>query len=585
MLEPLVRLYPSDINLQMTGGMAARGCGAVGQALECFHRAHQLAPDHAEIANILANTLDGAGQVAEALAVFDRIIVAHPHFAEAHINRAITAQKDDPVLALELVEQSLAQHPRNARLWSIKGTILKALHRHAEAVCAFDTSLAIDPGRALTWFHRGVTHRAMECHQQAKQDYDEAARRGVAGPQFDSARAAVLLELGDVDDAEKLYETAFHSGESEAGIALARLRREFRDGADPFAHLEAAVAARPEREADWQMLLYNLLDYGEYDRLRDAGARARLQLPDSHMVAVLGAIGEAWAGERRKALAELEGLQRRDPENTMLRHSLAELYLLEREPEPAAYHAEAVARRDPSDQGAWAFLSTAWRLMDDEREFWLCDYDRFVMVADLVNDEVASTAAGYATYLADVLETLHTTRHAPGNQSLRDGTQTSGALFNRPDPRLQAMRDAVLRAVGRAVATLPDDPAHPFLSRKSNLLDFKGSWSVRLSGALGGHHVSHFHGEGWISSAYYARLPECMAKANAGDEGCIHFGAPPTHLGLDLAPRRIVRPREGMMALFPSYMWHGTVPFTGEDVRMTAAFDVVPAAAGTTQVG
>jgi hypothetical protein len=29
--------------------------------------------------------------------------------------------------------------------------------------------------------------------------------------------------------------------------------------------------------------------------------------------------------------------------------------------------------------------------------------------------------------------------------------------------------------------------------------------------------------------------------------------------------------------LFPSYMWHGTTPFTTDETRMTVAFDLVPA--------
>jgi hypothetical protein len=30
--------------------------------------------------------------------------------------------------------------------------------------------------------------------------------------------------------------------------------------------------------------------------------------------------------------------------------------------------------------------------------------------------------------------------------------------------------------------------------------------------------------------------------------------------------------------LFPSFLWHGTVPFRRGERRLTAAFDVVPAA-------
>ena len=37
-----------------------------------------------------------------------------------------------------------------------------------------------------------------------------------------------------------------------------------------------------------------------------------------------------------------------------------------------------------------------------------------------------------------------------------------------------------------------------------------------------------------------------------------------------------MRPKPGRLALFPSYMWHGTVPFTTDESRLTIAFDAVP---------
>ena len=42
-------------------------------------------------------------------------------------------------------------------------------------------------------------------------------------------------------------------------------------------------------------------------------------------------------------------------------------------------------------------------------------------------------------------------------------------------------------------------------------------------------------------------------------------------------PEHFVEPAAGMLVLFPSYMWHGTVPFATGAPRLTAAFDVVPA--------
>ena len=38
---------------------------------------------------------------------------------------------------------------------------------------------------------------------------------------------------------------------------------------------------------------------------------------------------------------------------------------------------------------------------------------------------------------------------------------------------------------------------------------------------------------------------------------------------------RVIQPKEGRLVLFPSYMWHGTIPFSSGE-RLTAPFDVVP---------
>ena len=50
--------------------------------------------------------------------------------------------------------------------------------------------------------------------------------------------------------------------------------------------------------------------------------------------------------------------------------------------------------------------------------------------------------------------------------------------------------------------------------------------------------------------------------------------------GVALGPEHVVKPEPGRLVLFPSYMWHGTVPFDGDAPRLTVAFDLVPARKG-----
>ena len=83
------------------------------------------------------------------------------------------------------------------------------------------------------------------------------------------------------------------------------------------------------------------------------------------------------------------------------------------------------------------------------------------------------------------------------------------------------------------------------------------------------------HQEGWISAVCYLELPAVVAAG--GREGWLRFGRPGLVLPQDLPAEHWVRPEPGLVALFPSYIWHGTEPFSGNESRLTLAFDLVPA--------
>mgnify|MGYP006206063359 CR=1 FL=1 len=96
---------------------------------------------------------------------------------------------------------------------------------------------------------------------------------------------------------------------------------------------------------------------------------------------------------------------------------------------------------------------------------------------------------------------------------------------------------------------------------------------MRLSSA--GYHTNHMHPEGWMSSALYVALPDEVRSAR-NQAGHIQFGVPLLDRDLALSPRRVLKPGVGRLVLFPSYMWHGTIPFHSQQPRLTVAFDLLP---------
>ncbi|MDT0582902.1 2OG-Fe(II) oxygenase family protein [Brumicola blandensis] len=226
----------------------------------------------------------------------------------------------------------------------------------------------------------------------------------------------------------------------------------------------------------------------------------------------------------------------------------------------------------PENQLVQAYHATCLKLTDPNA------YQEFIMLSHSIKAFELPVPEGYdclEMFLSDLkalLSSMHTTNTRPLQQTLRKGTQTPGRLLERGEPLLNKLKWAYESTVSKYISALPDDDQHPFLRRKSKHFKITGSWSVKLDNL--GFHVNHVHPDGWISSACYIAVPDNLSES----EGCIRFGQSPLELGDKDTPDLSITPQAGQLVLFPSFMWHGTLPYHSEQMRLTAPFDVVPIA-------
>ena len=556
--------------------LVAQAAGEIDPAAEAMKRILVIERDPPEIIGALADMLGKSERHDQALMQWSRLAALQPMIADAHLNRAIAAaDAGKPAVAIEAADTGLARFPGHARLLAVRAMALKNDGQLEQSLAAFDAAIAADPTRALTRHNQAVALRASYRLDEACAAFAESERLGMSGASFHSNWAAAALEAGRVDEAITQYRTALADdpADPEARTGLTRLLVEYRGGDDAFAHYDRSAQALGTQQA-WVDHANALLAHRRHDEAREVAARGLADFPDDRMLSAIAVYAEGLdspaPGPQLDRIERIYGTGVDAPLPW-----LALLALRDGQPRRAAAYCERLTAIDFTDQGAWSLLSIAWRLLDDPREQWLCDYERLVIVTDVPPHDGEGSAVDYAAEVAATLDPLHQTSAEPGDQSLRGGTQTSGALFERPDPAIWRFRQSVVEAAERAIAALPVDPTHPFLSRRSKRVVPVGSWSVRLRGG-GGHHVNHFHNEGWMSSAYYARLPQVPRADWALHHGWIQFGVPPALFNVELTPRRIVEPAPGRLVLFPSYMLHGTLPFGSGD-RLTAAFDFQPA--------
>ncbi|HEX8644807.1 MAG TPA: putative 2OG-Fe(II) oxygenase [Allosphingosinicella sp.] len=559
LLEVRRQAGPHPIALHLLALVEAKR-GDVPAAREAFEAALKGAPRDAQIIGNFANFLADCGDAAGALDQYARALAAAPQFHDARLNRALLLHKlGRQAEALADLDTLASARPRDARVHSARGSVLRDLDRLAEAAAAYDAALAAEPDRATAAIGRARV--AMERGEDATPALYRRAlalRPGSRDLQLDLAEA---LEMAGDPDAVPTLAAAVAAEPSWANgqKALARMRWEAGEGRAFTRDLERALQARPRDRDLWVAYASALAEADLNAEAADAAAGGRAAVGDDPTLVLLEAVRASEAGQSDRA----DRMFALAPAGTAGRHSLEARHRIRcGDYGRAAALTDQARAETPWDIGTWALTGLLWRLTGDPRAHWLLEQPGLVDTSRLPFDD------GEIDALAAHLRGLHRTRAHPIGQSLRGGTQTRGHLFERAEPEIRRLKRAIEAAVGDYWRRLPPpDAKHPLLRLRDHRPRLKGSWSVRLTG--GGYHVAHFHPQGALSSACYFVVPEPERPM----EGWLELGGPPGGLDVPIEPLARIEPAPGRMALFPSYLFHGTRPFSGGE-RLTVAFDV-----------
>jgi tetratricopeptide (TPR) repeat protein len=458
------------------------------------------------------------------------------------------------------LQQSLAEASRQAQALKAQGRLEDALALHRRIVAAFPTSAVARHNLASALGDAGYW-------AEVEPIVREAQRMGLDAPETWLVLARALQATGQLDEAEDAYMQSLRrrSG-ADAHRELVQLR--WMRGAKisaVCADLDGAIAAGAPDLAI--IKAQALMEADEAEPALALLEQLSLLRPDDGAVATITAQAALAARRNEAALAHARRAIARAPDLPAAHAVLVEALLSAELFEEASNAAAAFRRAAPLNQHAIALQATAWRALGDSRYRELFDYDAFVSVTTLDTPPGWSDLSAYVSDLAVMLKQAHHFQTHPFAQSIRRGSQAANIL-QLQHPAARALPTALRKPIQNYIDALGAG-ADPMRARRTGAYKFEGMWSILMR--AGGAHINHVHPHGWISSACYVEVP----TARTGSAGCLQLGEPSVTCGLEA--ERSVEPIPGRLVLFPSYMWHGTVPFSGDGTRLTFAFDVLPA--------
>lgn len=593
----------------MQAGLTAQRAGQAGQAEQAYRRALSLDPhnpDALQLLGLLAKSVGRSDLAADFMRQSLAANAMQPHvwgnLGNLHLAEGRAGE------ALDCYERALALAPGDAGQHYHRAKALHNLGRFdaAEAACRSALRLAPDHAPSLIMLGLALTSLGPERQAEAEALYrrvlDKAPDNSVALTNL----AALLRQQHRYAEAEPLCRraVAVAPAGTEAWLLLGNVQGDLSHYADSIASFQAVIARDPTHRDAHRNLARRLWTLGRNDEVFDAIYKVMRALPGNAQALDIAAEIQAEFGfldaamqnssaalalapndpvlQRRQAdlllrldrpieaAALLDRLVADAPDHIKSRNDLALAQLRAGDREAAARTAAQTLHIAPYDQYALALLATLRRLdgTDGEEEIGAC-----VAIFDLPPPPGWDDAARFHADCLAVLDRLHDTVNEPIHLTLRKGTQTSANLFAQSlDAPLAGLRDQIDATLKAYIDSMPVDAAHPYFGRGRQGLAFAGSWSSRLRN--GGFHTHHIHPEGWISGVYYLQVPPA---ADAGDQaGWLTFGVPNLGPETSLPALHAVQPKPGRLVLFPSYLWHGTVPFQDDIPRITIAFDVIP---------
>jgi tetratricopeptide (TPR) repeat protein len=429
------------------------------------------------------------------------------------------------------------------------------------------------PQEALALVKAG---RAQEALQGCRQMLAAAPRQ----PEILGLAGAIAMALGNAAEAATFYETALAVRPESAelhfayGHALTKLGRA-EAAVDAY---RAALKLRPDVAPIHNDLGVALQTLGRWDEAAAAYANAARLMPASAELQRNLGIALDGAGRRADAVAAYRRAVTLRPDWPPGYQSLATALLEHGEARACAEACDAWLRVQPGAMEPLGLKSVALEeLGDRDGARYLVDLDRFLRVIPF------DAAPGYpdlrafnATLSRDVLN--HPTRVTPSEGDAHyngKAFSTTEELFGAKTGPWAALERMFTQEVTKYLAEIRrQDTTHPYVAHPP------ARWRPSAVGTVLdqlGSLAPHVHYDGYVSGVYYCQLPESIGAPGQGQAGWLEIGRLQARFQRNGKPEiRAVQPREGLMVLFPSYVFHNTVPFEAGQTRISIAFDAIP---------
>ena len=527
------------------------------EALNAARDASQKFPDDVEGMGVLGACLRANGEADESLKTLNRAIELKPDYAEALINRGLLKlSQEKKAEALADLELAHRLKPHIKQIWDLVIGLKMEAQEHSDAIVLLIKMIEIDPEN-----EKRLATLAL-CYQHSK-DFNAAIERYkkvlAINPDNVAAQTNLGLALKDQGKLDKAIEAfnkalAINPDNAEAYNNMGLTLKEQGKLEEAIASYNKALDIKPDYAGAHNNIGNAFKEQGKLQSAIEAYNKALVIKPGYADAYNNMGIALKDQGKLEEAIEAF----RKDSSIKSQTHLLKCLYQLDK---PAGFYDQLdyLLAQGVNNAVIGSYISRSQIKYGIKKTNPFCSEPlNYALHTNLIG-----RCAFTDIFIKGATDVLNNGSVQNRSQNLlTNGVQTMGNVFDQIADFSGEIQNILISEVENYRMYFKDSQ-EGFIRNWPTDYEIRG-WLVSMKS--GGKLAAHMHDNGWISGSVYVNVPPKVSKDSGNFVVCLD----------DQQESKSIDVVTGSLCLFPSSLFHYTIPFEADENRIVLAFDVIP---------
>ena len=511
-------------------GILLKSLGNFKEAILFTRKAIELKPDYPTAHYNLGNTLLAIGQLKEAELSTRKAIELNPDFPDAHSNLGTILRDLGQLKEAELsTRKAIKLNPDFPDAHSNLGTILRDLGQLKEAELSTRKAIELNPDYIIAYSNLGTILRDLGKLKDAELSTRKAIKLNPDCSDAYSNLGTILRDLGKLKDAEFSQRKAIKLNpySSIAHYNLGMILTDIGNSKDAESSLKKALQLEPNLTCAVEELARRLYLNKKYNEAIEYLRKNNSYSCQSLYLSCLLCLDQE--EEFDKKLKELSP--------------------------------KKICNADMS-----GIIEHANIIYEKSNESHFCNKAIKYIVHEKINEDLFSEK-----HFKQLILYLKSDELKTKPQSLiHEAAQSTGNLFSLNYPFIHSLKKALEIKIELYKEKFKD-------SKQGFIINWPTEYTLRswiLCMKTGGFIKPHNHRYGWITGSFYLQVPKDNKNDNSGNISFSYKGPEYPTKG-KIFNSKIKRIETRDICIFPSSLFHHTIPFKSTEERICLVFDLV----------